>query len=124
MLTTLPRATVRRALTYTLALTVLWVSLAAWRPEVTYHLAPLLISAVPPIAVTLEDPREVKSQVVGAAAIAGLALGLGTTAFLSALGWLSGPSLLPAGGAVFEAVVFSLFGAAIGTAVALLRSRR
>jgi hypothetical protein len=124
MITTLPHANIRRATWYTLGLTGLWIAVAAWRPEVTYHLAPLLIAAVPPIAIAIEDPQQVDRRAVVVAGLAGLGLSLAATAVLSALGWLSGPSLLPAGGAAAEAVVFSFVGAIAGTVVAMIRTNR
>jgi hypothetical protein len=124
MLTTLPTTDVRRAAIYTLGLAGLWVLVAAWRPQVTYHLAPLLIAAVPPIAITINDPAGRSRWTVVAAGSVGLIVGAGATAALSALGWLSGPSLLPTGGAAAEAIVFSFVGAVGGTVVGVIRTYR
>jgi hypothetical protein len=124
MLSTLDRANFRRAAIYSLGLTGIWILVAAWRPEVTYHLAPLLVAAVPPIAVTVDEPGHVDRRSLLIAATAGLGLSVAATALLSGLGWLSGPSLLPAGGAATEALVFAFVGAIAGTVVAVVRTSR
>ena len=106
-----------------LGLTVLWVVVAAWRPETTYHLAPVLVAGAPPVALALDAPSSRAVNVFGAAGF-GLLIALVATAGLSAAGWLAGPSRLPAGGAAVEAVVFSLVGAALGVVAAfVVRSR-
>jgi len=122
MLTTLPRADIRRAAAYTLGLTGLWILVAAWRPEVTYHLAPVLIAGIAPLSLTFDREHAVDRRSILLAGVLGLGISLLTTALLAGLGWLAGPSLLPTGGAAAEAVVFSIFGALIGTAVAWFRS--
>lgn len=124
MTTTMSGAATRRAVWYTIALAGLWILVAAWRPEVTYHLAPLLVAAIPPIAVTVGEDPESRLPMILRAGVAGLMLSLAATAILSWLGWLSGPSLLPAGGAAAEAVVFAFVGAAVGAATAVVRTRR
>jgi len=104
------QAEIRRALLLALFLAALWAVLAIVRSGVTYHLAPLLVAAVPALGARAETAagRVVPQRL----AAVGLAGALGVTLLLSALGRLDGPSLLPFGGAATEAVLFSALGAA------------
>lgn len=111
----------RRALAVTAGLALLWMILAVARDGVTYHLAPLLVSAVPAAAVGIE--RQVPAKLLSQLAVAGAAIALGITLLLSASGRLSGPSLLPIGGATAEAVIFSGLGAFTGWAIGMFGSR-
>ena len=101
-------ANIRRALLLALFLAALWAVLAILRTGVTYHLAPLLVAAVPGLAAG--DDKALGRG--GATLLAGLGLAgaLGVTLLLSALGRLEGPSLLPFGGAATEAVLFAVGG--------------
>lgn len=125
MITAVSRRRTNRALGYTVGLAALWFVVAAWRPEVTYHLAPLLIAATPPVIMSLDTtgsgPAHATRPGLVGAGVAGLAVGIIATAVLSALGWLAGPSLLPVGGAATEAVAFAAIGAPVGLALALHR---
>ena len=68
------------------------------------------------------DPPSPRLRLVGA--VAGALLALATTALLAATGHLDGPSLLPAGGALWpRRVAFSLAGALIGLVLGLARRR-
>jgi hypothetical protein len=101
-------ADVRRALLLALLLAALWAVMAILRSDVTYHLAPLLIAAVPGLAASADRPprRSVATRLAGL----GLAAALGVTLLLSSLGRLDGPSLLPFGGAATESVLFAVVG--------------
>ena len=103
-------AEIRRALLFTFFLAALWTVLAFASTGVTYHLAPLLVAAVPGLAAGAE--KVLNRGVAERLAAVGLAGALGVALLLSALGRLEGPSLLPFGGAAMEAVLFSALGAA------------
>jgi len=95
----------------------IWVVLAWLNPDVTYHLGPILVAASFPIGHRLRAgarllPFQGFATFVGAGLNVGVATGI--------LAWadkLRGPSLLPSGGAVIEAVVF---GAVAGIAAAVV----
>ncbi len=99
---------------FTLGLAALWILVAWARPATTFHLAPLFVAGLLPYGYATiakaRPPRRFTAVLATAATIAAL----GTTGILAAADKLQGPSLLPAGGAVLEAVVFSLAGAALG----------
>ncbi len=104
------------------ALGALWAVLAIARDGATYHLAPLLVAALPPGLVGLENSDE--SADLPRLAIIGAASALGISLLLTVIGRMEGPSLLPFGGAAAEAVLFSMVGAAGGwlAAIGLRRS--
>jgi len=112
-----------KPLRYAIALAALWAVLAWNSPSTTYHLAPLLVAGVIPAALLLGDERSPAEIVLTAGGI-GAALALVTTAGLGLAERLIGPSLLPASGAVMEAVVFAALGAAAGTVAAAVASVR
>jgi hypothetical protein len=110
-----------RAATYGVALAAAW-AVPAFLTGNTYHAAPLLVGAVVPLGVALTpEPPNPRLRLAGA--VAGALLALATTALLAATGHLDGPSLLPAGGALWEAVAFSLAGAVAGLMLGLARRR-
>lgn len=110
-----------RPVAYGLGLTVLWLVLAAANDSTTYHLAPLLIAAAVPIGTALtQNPSPAR---VTAAALIGIGFVYSTTALLGSTDRLTGPSLLPVGGAVLEAVVFGAAGALAGLGFAAARHR-
>lgn len=92
-----------------LAFAVLWTVVAIFNENVTYHLAPVIVAAAP----ALPSRRR-----RGWWSLAGLGLATGVTLGLCTLGHLSGPSLLPVGGALLESVVGAVAGSAIGFALA------
>ena len=108
-----------RAGLYGLALAAVWVALG-WFHDPTLHFAPLLVAAVVPLGVALAGPPPPFSRRLGGAA-AGAAIALAATAVLALGNRLEGSSLLPAGGAVSEAVAFSLAGAIVGLVLGLAR---
>ena len=112
-----------RPLLYSSGLAVLWAVLALLSSDTTYHLAPLLVAGVPP---TFEGTHTqgLSSKTVAKYGLIGLSLALITTLILSLAGALTGPSLLPAGGAAYESVVFSLAGAVGGFGAGLWMTRR
>lgn len=90
-----------------------WVALAFFRPEFTFHLAPVLVGGLFPlghrlrVGEPLTRPQAVATFVGGMLNV-GIATGL--------LAWfdkLRGPSLLPFGGAAVEALVFGAVASAV-----------
>lgn len=110
-----------RPAAYGFGLTLLWLVLAVANSSTTYHLAPLLISAGVPIGAALTDRIGLRTAAVAAAI--GIGLTYIATVVLSGTDRLAGPSLLPTGGAVMEAVVFGAAGAVAGFAFAATRHR-
>ena len=113
--------TIIRPSLYGLGLTVLWIVLASANPSTTYHLAPLLVAIAVPVGSVMADRTTV--GVAAGASIIGVALTYGATAGLAATDSLTGPSLLPPGGAVLEAIVFGAAGALAGFTYAIWRHR-
>ena len=110
-----------RAVLYGVVLAAAW-AVPALLTDNIYHLAPLLVGAVVPLGVALTpDPPARPLRLAGAAS--GAVLALAATGLLAATGHLEGASLLPTGGAVAEAVAFSLAGALIGLVLGLARRR-
>ena len=105
----------RSGLSLATLLAIVWAVAAAIRPTSTFHLAPILIAGAAPIAV-----RHVRIKDNVLAAALGGAISLAIATVLSAAGMLQGPSLLPAGGAFAEAVVFTAIGAAGGVVASAL----
>ena len=111
----------RRAVSISLGLAGLWVVVALLRSGTTFHLAPILVAAAVPIAVAYDTRDQTSTQDLVVAAVIGLLLALVATLILTLADEMTGPSLLPSGGAVTEAVVFSLTGAIGGFVIATLR---
>ena len=112
----------RRGAAYSAGLAVLWVVLAFLRSGTTFHLAPLLVAAVLPVVVAWDG--EDSYQQLTLASIGGLVVALIATAILTLAGEMTGPSLLPFGGAVTESVIFAVVGAAAGFGIASWRRNR
>ena len=111
----------RRAVSISLGLALLWVVVALLRSGTTFHLAPILVAAAVPVTVAYDTRDQTSMQDLVVAAVIGLALALLATLILTLADEMTGPSLLPSGGAVMEAVVFSLIGAIGGFVIAMLR---
>lgn len=115
-------AALRRAVVATGGLAALWVTLAWLRPQVTFHLAPALVAGALPAVYgrSAEEPAPPETALVLAAV--GEAIGMLLALVLWALGKLLGPSLLPVGGALLEAVLAASLGAVVGWVVGAWRS--
>jgi hypothetical protein len=89
-------------LTAAFGLAAVWILAAAFRPDSTFHLAPILIAGIVPLVRNHGIRRHGKASALGfaIAIIASLALAI--------LDLLRGPTLLPFGDAFVEAVVFAL----------------
>lgn len=111
-----------KGILYGLGLASLWVVLALISSTTTYHLAPVIVAAVPVIV----DATEQRGSPVRHALLAalGLVMAITVTGVLSISVGLNGPSLLPSGGAAFESVVFSAAGGLVGFIGAVFVSRR
>ena len=112
----------RRGAAYSAGLAVLWVVLALLRSRTTFHLAPLLAAAVFPIVVAWDG--EDSYQQLTLASIGGLVVALIATSILALTGEMTGPSLLPFGGAVTESVLFAVVGTAAGFGIGAWRRSR
>ena len=121
MLTTIRSLQFRRAVSISVGLAVLWVVVAFLRSGTTFHLAPILVAAALPVAVAYDSRDQTSTQQLVLATVGGLAIALVATLILTLADEMTGPSLLPFGGAVTEAIVFFLIGATGGFAIATLR---
>jgi hypothetical protein len=102
-------------------LAALWLALGLASNGTTYHLAPLLVAAIPATLAALDGPGLAASRLIGLVGVGAIGA-LAVTALLSATGNLDGPSLLPFGGAALESVVFAGLGALAALAVGFFRS--
>lgn len=94
----------------------LWLAMALARSGTTFHLGPLLVTAIPLVVARKED---FALQVTALAA----AIGLGVIGTLWATGNLNGPALDPFPSALSESVAFLVAGIAIG-ATGIVIARR
>lgn len=123
VLTNISISRFQRPLIFSAGLALLWIAVAFIRDGATFHLAPALVAVIPPVVFAYETEGEISTRDLALATLAGLAVALAATLILSVAGQLTGPSLLPFGGAVIESVVFAAAGAAVGFVIAVLRGR-
>ncbi len=121
VLTKIPASQLRRAASISLGLAVLWVVLAFLRSGTTFHLAPILVAGALPVVVAFDLQDQISAQHLVLPTAIGLVGALAATLVLTVADELTGPSLLPFGGAVTEAVVFSATGAIGGFMAGALR---
>ena len=107
-------AGIRRALTYGLGLSLLWLSLAAARPSVTFHLAPLLVAASVPWVYVADQRQSAAIRNRLAMVALGFVLAVSVTTLLTVTNLLDGPSLLPVGDGVLESYVGAFAGGLVG----------
>jgi hypothetical protein len=100
----------RTALRWIAGLTLLWIMGAAFRPGTTFHLAPALV----PLAPSLSSLAGARDDRHGRLVILGGGTALIVSWILDAAGLMSGPTLLPIGGALFESIVAAVGGTALG----------
>ncbi len=112
-----PRSPLRRAVLASAG--AIWVAAAVVRDGMTFRLGPLLVAGAVPVVLALDLPTGAGVMAVGLPAALGLVAALSFTLLLTLAGRMAGPSLLPFGGAVTEAIVFSVGGAASGLGAAL-----
>ena len=121
VLTKIPSSQLRRAASISLGLAVLWIVVALLRSGTTFHLAPILVAGALPVVVAFDAQDQISAQHLVLPTVIGLVGALVTTLILTVADEMSGPSLLPSGGAVTEAVVFSVAGALGGFLTGTLR---
>lgn len=116
------RLSIRAPLSIGTGLAVLWLLLGFLSDGTTYHLAPLLVAAIPASLYTLEvaEPEFPGAMALAAIGTVGALVVIG---ILSATGRLTGPSLLPFGGAVTESLVATGIGALVAATVGFVGSR-
>ena len=119
----LTRPDLRRALGWSVALAGLWVVVALIRPTSTFHLAPFLIAAAPPLLFTLDRDTRADWTTVFRLAAAGMALALAATFVVAAGGAMQGPAFEGFSGPLVEAAVFAAVGTAVGIGFAWWKMR-
>jgi len=117
------RLDLRRALIWSVALAGLWVVVALIRPTSTFHLAPFLIAAAPPVLATLDGGSPTNWATVLRLAASGMALALAATLLVAVFGAMQGPAVEWFSGPLVEAVVFTAAGTAVGIGFAWWRMR-
>jgi hypothetical protein len=122
VLTNLQSSRVRRAASISIGLAVLWIFVAFVRSGLTFHLAPILVAATFPVVYAFDSDDPISARDLVPPTVAGLAISLLATLILAVAGEMTGPSLLPFGGAATEAVVFSLAGAIGGFGIGLFQA--
>ena len=109
-----------RPAVWAIGFSALWTILAVARSGTTFHFGPLIVAGAIPLMATLEA-RTMPWGSLAAGALSGLALALITAFALDAGGNMDGPSLLSFGGALTEAMVFTLVGVVAATSFAAVR---
>ncbi len=102
-----------------LVFAAIWVLLAALRPGVTFHLAPLIVAATVPVTQRLTVGRPARPMEAAASAAVGAGLAALVLAGLEATGRLDGPALDPFEGVVAESLVAIAIGVVAGLVVQL-----
>ena len=120
---TIARPDVRRVLVWSVALAALWVVVALIRPTSTFHLAPFLIAAAPPILFSLDGGSMADRTSALRLAAGGMALALAATIVVAVVGAMQGPAFEGFSGPLVEAVVFAAIGTVVGTGFAWWRMR-
>lgn len=113
----------RHIFVWSVALAGLWVIVASIRPTSTFHLAPLLIAAAPPVLSTLDGGNRTGWTAVRVHSIAGVALALAAAVVVSMLGSMRGPAFAGFSGPLAEALVFAVVGVVLGISFAWWRTR-
>lgn len=103
----------RRGAFGSLAVALAWVALAAWRPESTYHLAPLVAAGAWPWLLR-RGPLRVAPRDAALGAVAATALTIVVGVGLALVGRLDGPTLWGSGHALVEVVIAAPVGATVG----------
>ena len=98
----------------------IWVLIAWSAPERSYFMFPVLVAAAVPVSYRLIAGRSLPIGIAIGASIAGLFNVVLLAAMLAIAGKLNGPTMLPAGGAVVDAIVLGVAGAIAGSVLASL----
>lgn len=120
---TIARADIRRPLMWGAMLAVLWVAVAIVQPTSTFHLAPFLIAAAPPVLFTLDEGTDTDRDSLLRVGVMSLALAIGAALVLLAIGVMDGPVFEMFPSPVVEAFVFAAIGAVSGVVVGWWRTR-
>ncbi len=120
---TLAQETPVRALGWATALGLLWIVIAAIRPDATFHLAPILIAGTPSVLLAFEDAGPLRPLVVIGTGFGGFLLAVGAALAVVAMGNMDGPAFGSFSGPLMEAIVFAGVGAVAATLFAALRRR-
>ena len=117
------RTDIRRALMWGAMLAVLWVAVAIFQPTSTFHLAPFLIAAAPPVLLILDEGAATdRASVLRVGAIS-LAIAMGAALLLLAIGAMDGPVFEMFPGPMVEAFTFAAIGAVSGIGFGWWRTR-
>jgi hypothetical protein len=95
-----------------------WVFAAWLAPGANYFLFPVLVAGSMPVAYRLSLGRPLPGPLSAAAAVAGIVNALVLAAVLTIAGKLRGPTTLPAGGHVLDALLWAVIGGGLGAAAA------
>lgn len=117
------RPDLRRALVWSFALAGLWIIVALIRPTSTFHLAPFLIAAAPPVLFALDGSNRTDWTTMFRLAGGGITFALAATLAVSVLGAMQGPAFEVFSGPFVEAVVFAVVGTVVGIGFAWWRMR-
>lgn len=94
-----PPAVRPRGLLAMLVAALLWLALAGWRPDTTFHLAPAVVTAAWAAAERIAAGGALGRVRAAVVCAAGAGAALAVTAVLATAGWLAGPALV--GGAAW-----------------------
>lgn len=89
---TISRTDPRRALMWGGMLAILWVAVAVLRPATTFHLAPFLIAAAPPVLLVLDEGASADRSSVFRIGAISAAVSVGTALVILAIGAMEGPA--------------------------------
>jgi len=118
------RTGVRTAALWSAFFAVIWVAVAILRPGMTFHLAPFLVAAAPPILFAMESgSRDDRNRLPAIGAI-GAAVTVGTALFVSAIGAMEGPAFELFSTPMVEVLVFTAVGTVIVLGIGWVRLSR
>ncbi|MEA3503073.1 MAG: hypothetical protein U9R47_09890 [Actinomycetota bacterium] len=120
---TIARTDLHRALVWGALLAALWVVVALIRPGTTFHLAPFLVAAAPPVLLVLDEGASADRASVLRIGTFGVALALGTALLLVAVGAMEGPAFEVFPSPLVEAFAFAAVGAVGGIGFGWWRTR-
>lgn len=104
-------------------LTVLWVAVAILRPDTTFHLAPFLVAAAPPVLLVLDEGAAADRASLLRVGTISAALAFGTALVLFAIGAMTGPAFDVFSSPLVEALAFTAVGALAGIGFGWWRTR-
>ena len=114
----------RRAISWGFVLAGLWVPVAVAQPMTTFHLAPLLIAATPPVLLALDERATQGHGAAVRAALGAATIAVVTTMAVASAGAMGGPAFGVFSSPLSEAITFIGLGSVLGFGFALWRRRR